>query len=118
MTTNNLTEQWKKGELDEGFYYLKDNKYTFIDYFSGISFKETCDFEIKQVLAPVPSYEQWQQMKAFCEGFNTLEVSEENQNLKELLRECNLLLIKQQANDEVEHKESAELTDQIDEVLQ
>lgn len=88
MTTNNLTELWKKDELEEGHYYLKDNEYIFIDHFNGVSFEETCDFEIKEVLAPVPSWEQWQQMKAFCEGFNTLEVSEENQKLKELLKEC------------------------------
>lgn len=76
------------GEIEEGYYYLKDNKYTFIDYFNGISFKETCDFEIEEVLAPVPSYEEWQQMKAFCEEFNALNVAEENQRLKSLLKEC------------------------------
>jgi hypothetical protein len=112
-----LTELWKKGELEEGRYYLKDNEYIFIDYFNGVSFEETCDFEIKEVLAPVPSWEQWLQMKAFCEGFNALSVAKENQRLKELLKECNLLLIKQQDNDEVEHKESAELILRIDEVL-
>lgn len=80
-----LTEQWKRGELEEKHYYLKDNEYIFIDYFNGVSFKETCDFEIKEVLAPVPSYKGWQQMKAFCEEFNALEVAEENQKLREKL---------------------------------
>ena len=45
------------------------------------------------------------------EGANKIE------KLKSLLKECNLLLIKQQANDEVEHKESAELVLRIEEVL-
>lgn len=84
----NYTEKWKKGELKEGHYYLKDNEYIFIDYFNGVNFEETCDFEIKEVLAPVPSWEQWQQMKAFCEEFNALDVAVENQKLKELLKEC------------------------------
>lgn len=88
MTTNNLNEIWKKGELEEGHYYLKDNEYIFIDHFNGVSFEETCDFEIKEVLAPVPSFNEWQQMKAFCEEFNALDVAEENQQLKELLKEC------------------------------
>lgn len=82
------------------------------------------------------------QLRQFCEEFNALDVAKENQKLKELLknvtdecdiekqkallkinelsgliRECNLLLIKQQANDEVEHKESAELVLRIEEVL-
>ena len=57
------------------------------------------------------------QLRQFCEEFNALNVAEENQRLKELLKECNLLLIKQQANDEVEHKESAELVLKIEEVL-
>jgi hypothetical protein len=51
---------------------------------------------------------------------NSVKVADldaENQKLKELLKECSLLLIKQQANDEVEHKESAELVLRIDEVL-
>lgn len=92
--TKDLTEQWKNGELEEGFYYLKDNEYIFIDHFNGVSFEETCDFEIKEVLAPVPSYEKWQQMKAFCEEFNALKVAEENTKLKELLKnvtdECDI----------------------------
>lgn len=45
------------------------------------------------------------------------EKDERIEKLEELLEECNLLLIKQQANDEVEHKESVELVLRIDEVL-
>ena len=118
----NLTEQWKKGELDEGFYYLKDNQYIFIDYFNGVSFEETCDFEIKEVLAPVPSYEEWQQMKAFCEEFNALEVAEENQKLKELLDKASYYLIRYKNNDTLPERafyeeEVSEFLDKIDEAL-
>ena len=59
-----------------------------------------------EILAPVPSYEEWknvtncfdyehkayvkmseenQQLRKWCEEFNTLEVAKENQQLKELL---------------------------------
>lgn len=122
-----LTELWKKGELEQGWYYVK-NEFGSIfvsEYSKGydhINERIEKDFftevsDITEVLAPVPSFNEWQQMKAFCEEFNALEVAEENQRLKELLKECNLLLIKQQANDEVEHKESAELVLKIEEVL-
>ena len=108
-----LTEQWKKGELEHGEYWCEITESPYVERV----YLPCCDDIIVEVLAPVPSWEQWQQMKAFCEEFNVLNVAEENQRLKELLKECNLLLIKQQANDEVEHKESAELVLRIEEVL-
>ena len=124
MTTNNLNEIWKKGELKDGWYYVSRNNDIEMleyvgDYFLSVDAPLIDDKDVStlEVLAPVPSWEQWQQMKAFCEEFNALDVAEENQKLKELLIECNLLLIKQQANDEVEHKESAELVLRIEEVL-
>ena len=107
-----LTEQWKKGELEQGYYYMQlpngnvriitDSLITNCDGFS--------------ILAPVPSYDVWQklidtndtifrqikdinsenyelekenkQLRKWCEEFNTLEVAKENQQLKELLKEC------------------------------
>ena len=65
-----LTEQWKKGELERGWYYvLCEDEVEMLewegDYFlSGdvplIGDGDAC---IKEVLAPVPSYEEWQQLK-------------------------------------------------------
>jgi hypothetical protein len=46
-----------------------------------------------------------------------LDLKGEICKLRVLLRDCGLLLRKQTANDEVEHKESAELILKIDEVL-
>lgn len=114
-----LTELWKKYELEEGHYYLKDNEYIFIDYFNGVSFEETCDFEIKEVLAPVPSFNEWQQMKAFCEEFNALEVSEENQRLKDLLKEWMHFypIILYEHEDTLKTKDIVELYDKTREVL-
>jgi hypothetical protein len=90
--SQDLTEQWKKGELPYGNYYVKniygnvvndiyrDNKY---DEWILHSDKEICE-----VLAPVPSYEEWKQLHKFLEEFNALDVAKENQQLKELLKEC------------------------------
>lgn len=77
-----LTEQWKKGELREGHYYIKTRSETNIDEYiqwykdHGIpSEKSFAYFNVQQVLAPVPSYEEWQAKL------------EENAQLKELLKE-------------------------------
>lgn len=71
-----LTEKWDKGELPEGDYYIKrrngDFLYDNIDT-SGV-WRNSIDEDIEEVLAPVPSYNEWQQ-------------------LKELLRECREELI-------------------------
>lgn len=99
MTTNNLTEQWKEGKLEQGWYYANDDgERTIIYIFEKNGSVLGDDFDLKATdwikpIAPVPSLEQWQQMKAFCEEFNALEVSEENQQLKKLLTDicCELV---------------------------
>lgn len=64
-----LTEQWKKGELPSGWYWVELKEGTFVDGKKSIIldylFEFTNDFErhpylVEQVLAPVPSYEEWQ----------------------------------------------------------
>jgi hypothetical protein len=119
MTTNNLTELWKKGELKDGWYYLKDNG-IFIDYYNGWNFNDTCACEIKELLAPVPSFEQWQQMKAFCEEFNALNVAQENQRLKSLLKDSREYAVNTPVYPQGDDNKQAEihrLVDKINEVL-
>lgn len=91
----NYTEKWRKGELKTGWYYVK-NEFGSIfvsEYSKGydhINERIEKDFftevsDITEIICEVPSYEKWQQMKAFCEEFNALEVAEENRSLKEKL---------------------------------
>ena len=60
-----LTEQWDKGKLPEGDYYIKrrngDIIYDNID--TGGVWRNSIDEDIEEVLVPVPSYEEWQKMK-------------------------------------------------------
>lgn len=79
-----LTEQLKKGELTEGVYYVlyygKDTEEVDI-YRRVYSLYDDSEVrftipQVTEVLAEVPSYKQWQAKL------------EENQNLKELLKEC------------------------------
>ena len=72
-----LTEQWKKGELPEGDYFISYEDEIYPDYYDRAEgFLKTYDYGVRRVLAPVPSYEEWQAKL------------EENSQLKELLKEC------------------------------
>ena len=100
-----LTEQWKKGKLPSGFYYVK-NEFGNIfpaDYsedYDCIGDRVIKDFftevsEIKEVLEPVPSYEEWQRALHYAGKYEFEYTScamdyenlkEENTKLKELLK--------------------------------
>ena len=92
ITSEQLTEQWKKGELPEGFYYIKvkevmANDPLLADCVEGLSYTYFLDYEdyVTEVLAPVPSYDEWQATETSI-AYN--ELLEENTKLKELLEEC------------------------------
>lgn len=66
--TKSLTEQWKNGKLPVGEYYIKtkrwgcDGKWHYnrkedVDYFDG-DWRFYQDYSVKEVLAPVPSYDE------------------------------------------------------------
>ena len=67
-----LTEKWKDGELPDGWYYLKVKSELanypviaecVINYSSSkpySDFYEYDDSHIKEILSPVPSYDEWQ----------------------------------------------------------
>lgn len=93
---NDLTEQWKKGELPEGHYYIKTRSETNIDEYiqwykdHGIpSEKSFAYFNVQQVLAPVPSYEEYLESESHCAVYSELNkwLKQENAQLKELLKE-------------------------------
>ena len=56
--TKSLTEQWKDGELEDGYYYVVEKwsgKIEINDYYDGC-WQDLKEEYIKEVLAPVPSY--------------------------------------------------------------
>ena len=76
----NLTEQWQKGNFDNGFYYIEtDDIKSTIDYYSTSDYRFFThpDERVMKVLAEVPSYELW---KAVHEQWKVL--LEENKRLK------------------------------------
>lgn len=85
-TSEQLTEQWKKGELPEGFYFVNDGAEVTIDYYLCDYWERHFGWDVQQVIAPVPSYDEW---KA---SYNCMLENEvlrlKNAQLKELLKEC------------------------------
>lgn len=89
---SDLTEKWKNGELEKGWYYIKVygkvevarlSKYNQF-YNLPVSSGYVANKDIMEVLAPVPSYEEWQ-AKESNEDFLQQRISvleSENDKLK------------------------------------
>ncbi|MBQ7284671.1 MAG: hypothetical protein IJW72_00245 [Alphaproteobacteria bacterium] len=86
----NLTEQWKKGKLDHGWYYIKYRGAYKTDQWQGYYWENSWNENVEEVIAPVPSYDDWVYLhKARNDAHEIVEsLTQENQQLKELLREC------------------------------
>ena len=94
ITSEQLTEQWKKGELPNGYYWIRLSwgGMIIMAYYTGFDGLFELDDhyydsdEISEVLAPVPSYEEWQA------SYNCMLENEvlrlKNAQLQELLKEC------------------------------
>ena len=139
---SDLTEKWKKGELEDREYYIKSNKGdTYIDICADGNFMFTNYRSIEEVLAPVPSYAEW---KSVCDDCNSMQetifsqdsiyrenenlleeiekIDEENTKLKELLEKASYYLISYKNNDTLPERafyeeEVSEFLEKIDEVL-
>lgn len=68
--TKTLTEQWREGTLPEGCYYIleknghvRTERTCFYSYIEEQCFCFTSNKDIEEVLAPVPSYDEWKQAK-------------------------------------------------------
>ena len=94
ITSEQLTEQWKKGELPYGRYYVElaynGNSIIMAEYWWDktltLDDHKYSREEVKRILAPGPSYEEWQA------SYNCMLENEvlrlKNAHLKELLKEC------------------------------
>lgn len=133
-----LTEQWKKGELPFGAYYVNRLEEHRIWLYNDRSKTPESQHEIYEVLAPVPSYEEYsrlewyagcgpdrivelnkenRQLRKWCEEFNALDVAKENQQLKEMLYKCREKLDWLNGGYDVWGGELTDFIEEIDEVL-
>lgn len=75
---SSLTEKWKKGELKGGLYYIRNkahsikfNQMAFYMVYGEVSYWTNCkDEEVEEILAPVPSYEEWQSLNELVDCMN------------------------------------------------
>lgn len=59
-----LTEQWKKGKLEIGQYYIKYKGVYISDKWYGNCWKHGWNEYVEEVLAPVPDYEEWRRLQS------------------------------------------------------
>lgn len=87
-----LTEQWKKGELEDGFYYFRmpDGTTDIASEYKLIRYILVRDSDKIEVLAPVPSYEEYLTMKDCAKM--VFEAAERETKLKDLLGKCRTML--------------------------
>ena len=85
-----LTEKWKKGELPEGHYYVKDGENMIAEYIDGYFYNNgnpmtSFSGGVDEVLAEVPDYVEWRNMvNCACEEHEANKrLIEENEQLKE-----------------------------------
>ncbi len=105
-TPEELTSNWQDGKLERGWYYVKSGDEVYPDYFNGY-FIQTGDKYGTEVLAPVPSYDHFVELRekvtelekkvqvlqsdslAKKEGEEIVaELTNENNDLRSLLKEC------------------------------
>lgn len=90
-----LTERWKAGELEDGFYYLMVNGNFEISECINNNIITITGYDDVKVLVPVPSFKELQSFKAqlaehkeYCCCAKNEVLVLENARLKELLKEC------------------------------
>ena len=120
ITSEQLTEQWKQGELPEGWYYVKGSKsegiYAYTAEYLNNMYRPRNG---ERIIEQVPSYEQWQKHR------KTLLKTQEkncdieiiNAQLKELLKQCRPALVRFVAYDDSEENARILLMNKINEVL-
>ena len=136
----NLTEKWKNGELineeDAGCYYIETiDGEIYPDCLSPIDgFKNTYNYAVKKILAPVPSYAEYMILVSYKEEltkackmrdkiikkYQDIDTwwKVENTKIKELLKECRKALNKAKGDTVWYPVEIDHVLTQIDEILE
>jgi len=82
-----LTDKWKKGELPEGFYYVKDGENIIAEYLDGYFYNNgepmtSFSGGVDKVLAPVPSYDEWQALIDLYKEADVIIKKSDKENIK------------------------------------
>ena len=91
ITSEQLTEQWKKGELPNGWYWVKgiraEGIYAYTAEYLNNMYRPRNG---ERIIQQIPSYEQWQKHRKTLlkTQENNCDLEIINIQLKELLKEC------------------------------
>lgn len=75
--TKTLTEQWREGTLKRGYYYYETKAGAKVIGYQCFGLKFPYDYNhntidsVKEVIAPVPSYEEYQKLKKLEEQLDS-----------------------------------------------
>lgn len=89
-TPEELTEDWKAGELEYGQYWVKNKVWErpFVDrWLPSCSWEISCKDAIEQILAPVPTYDEYKAMQAELAEHRRYCCCEENEVMRRKLAE-------------------------------
>lgn len=65
-TPEELTEDWKAGKLDDGAYYYVETQNGIMAF--SYDKQHILDNDVKQILAPVPDYEEFESLRKTANG--------------------------------------------------
>ena len=137
ITSEQLTEQWKKRELPNGWYWVKgireEGIYAYTAEYLNNMYRP---INGERIIAPVPTFDEWQASEKYNKHLEEVikvyerkdkqatetsiaynELLEENTKLKELLRECRPALVRFVSYDDSEENARILLMNKINEVL-
>lgn len=135
--SQDLTQQWKKGELPNGWYWVKgiraEGIYAYTAEYLNNMYRP---INGERIIAPVPTFEEWQASEKYNKHLEEVikiyerkdkqatetsiaynELLEENTKLKELLSECRPALVRFVSYDDSEENARILLMNEINEVL-
>ena len=137
ITSEQLTEQWKKGELPNGWYWVKGIKaegiYAYTAEYLNNMYRP---INGERIIAPVPTFDEWQASEKYNKHLEEVikiyerkdkqatetsiaynELLEENTKLKELLKKCRPALVRFVSYDDSEENARILLMNEINELL-
>ena len=87
-----LTQDWKDGKLEKGKYYVQfpNGKVEICGFYELCVFRFSVDTNEIKILAEVPDYTSWQNMKNVAAGEHQINklLIRDREKLTQLLKEC------------------------------
>lgn len=116
---SNLTQDWKDGKLEKGKYYVQfpNGKVEICGIYELCCFRLSADGDKIKVLAEVPNYTSWQNMKNVAASEHQINklLIRDREKLAQLLKDCHSAFCRNLVeNEELTKKETITLLTKIE----